>query len=354
MLEDAHTVSVIKTESVLEALLLETELIKKFKPSYNEREKDDKSYNYIAITKEEFPIVLLIRGRQLSQEDEADFRSVFGPFPHNRELKEAMRILRKLFPWRDIKCFPPPAGGQGKPCFNRQINLCPGVCTGEISAKEYRFTIKNLELFLSGEKKKVVRAYEHKMKTLATAHKFEEASSVRNTLFALKHIHDVALLGREEKVHEGESIRLEGYDIAHLAGDAVVGVMTVWKNGSLSKNDYRKFKIKSKKGIDDTGNLKEIFIRRFNHPEWHHPEAIIVDGSTGQINAAEAVLRELHLAIPVIGVVKDEHHKPRAIKGSRVLISKWKGEILLLNAEAHRFAIAYHKNLRAKNFLPRK
>jgi excinuclease ABC subunit C len=153
MLEDAHTVSVMKTESVLEALLLETELIKKFKPSYNEREKDDKSYNYIAITKEEFPIVLLIRGRQLSQEDEADFRSVFGPFPHNRELKEAMRILRKLFPWRDIKCFPPPAGGQGKPCFNRQINLCPGVCTGEISAKEYRFTIKKFRTFFVGRKK---------------------------------------------------------------------------------------------------------------------------------------------------------------------------------------------------------
>ena len=123
MLEEAHVVSVIKTDSVLEALLLETELIKKFKPPYNEREKDDKSYNYIAITKEEFPIVLLIRGRQLSQKDEADFRSVFGPFPHGRELKEAMRILRKLFPWRDTKCVPPPAGGQGNPCFNRQINL---------------------------------------------------------------------------------------------------------------------------------------------------------------------------------------------------------------------------------------
>jgi excinuclease UvrABC nuclease subunit len=349
MLEEATTVSFAKTDSVLEALLLETELIKKFKPTYNEREKDDKSYNYIAITKEEFPMVVIIRGQQLSQKDEGDFRSIFGPFPHNRELKEAARILRKLFPWRDTKCIP----NQGKPCFNRQINLCPGVCTGEISAKDYRFIIKNLELFLSGEKKKVVRAYEEEMKKLAAVRKFEEALQLRNKVFALKHIHDVALLGKEEIARPQAGARHETNDKAQNIGGSVVGVMTVWQNNSLSKNDYRKFRIRSVKGTDDTGNLKEMLARRFNHPEWPHPEAIVVDGSTAQIRAAENVLSHLRLAIPVIAVTKDEHHRPRAIKGPRVLISKWKAEILLLNGEAHRFAIAYHKNLRAKNFLPK-
>src|SRR3989344_7336779 len=93
MLEEANKIEFIQTDSVLEALLLEAHEIKKHQPLYNSKEKDDKSYNYITITKEEFPKVVVTRGS-----------GIYGPFPYGGELKEALKIIRKIFPYRDDKC----------------------------------------------------------------------------------------------------------------------------------------------------------------------------------------------------------------------------------------------------------
>tara|TARA_Y100000310_G_scaffold336457_1_gene421042 strand:+ start:554 stop:1768 length:1215 start_codon:yes stop_codon:yes gene_type:complete len=345
MLDIADTIEVVKTDSVLEALLLETELIKKFKPPYNSNEKDDKSYNYIVVTSEDYPIVTLIRGKALAQIDTSQFRKTFGPFPHSGELREALKIIRKIFPWRDEKCFP----DQGKPCFNRQIHLCPGVCTNEITKKEYRFIVRNLERFLSGNKKDVIHAYKKKMKEEAEKEDFEQAAQLRNTLFALTHIHDVALLKRRDTIHT--SLRIEGYDVAHLSGKEVVGVMVVMDGVRLAKGEYRKFKIKSRNGVDDVNNLAEILRRRFSHQEWTYPDIIIVDGGIAQMRVTKKVVDEYKLNIPVIAVTKDERHKPKSMLGKKTIIRDYKDSILLLNAEAHRFAITYHKLLRKKKFL---
>lgn len=351
MLEKAKTIDWRKTDSVLEALLLEANLIRTHKPKHNTDLKDDKSFNHVVITKEDYPAVLLIRGRELQQRDPGDFLYVFGPFPHGLQLKAAMKIIRKIFPYRDT-CVPPPAGGQGKPCFNRHIGLCPGVCTGEISKTEYRKIIRRIVLLFQGKKIQLIKSLERDMKAAAKAEDFEEAARLRGQVFALNHIQDVSLIKDEYRGSPSTSLgairstRIEAYDIAHIGGTSTVGVMVVVEDGQANKDQYRKFRIKTAKGGDDAGALREVLSRRLGHDEWPLPRVIAVDGSTAQINAANKVLEEHGMKIPVIGVVKDEKHRPRSIQGVQEVIAGRERDILLANAEAHRYAISYHKKLR--------
>ncbi len=348
MLEKATTIDWRETDSVLEALLLEANLIKTHKPKHNTDLKDDKSWNYIVITKEDFPIIRYVRGRELAMQDPDDYLHTFGPFPHGLQLKAAMKIIRKIFPYRDDKCVPKVNGQSGKPCFNRHIGLCPGVCTGEISKTDYRKIIRRIALLFEGKKPQLIKSLEKDMKAAAKAEDFEEAARLRSQVFALNHIQDVSLI-KDEYRSSGSAVgntRIEAYDIAHMGGTSVVGVMVVVEDGEPNKDQYRKFKIKTAKGGDDAGSLREVLTRRLGHDEWPLPRVIAVDGSTAQINAATKVLEEHGIQIPVIGVVKDEKHRPRSIQGKREVIAGRERDILLANAEAHRFAITYHKKIR--------
>lgn len=339
MVEQAVKLETIPTDSVVEALLLEARLIKKHTPKYNTELKDDKSFNYIGITREEFPAVTLIRERLLSGEFDR-FRSLYGPFPHGGQLKEALKIIRKIFPFRDEKCVP----RGGRPCFNRQIGLCPGVCDGAIDARAYKRRVKNVELFLSGEKERLILNLEKGMRAAARKLAFEEAEEMKRELFSLKHIHDIALLKREKNGAAG--FRVEGYDIAHTGGAHVVGAMTVVADGEKQPEEYRKFKIKSFAGADDTRALAEILSRRLEHAEWSMPRLIVVDGGIAQKNAAEKVLSSAGVGIPVVAVTKDEYHRPKKVLGDRAIVFLREHDILLANSEAHRFVLKYHRSKR--------
>ena len=346
MVEKAGAIETVKTDSVLEALLLESEFIKKFKPPYNVKEKDDKSYTYVIITKEEYPRILLVRGKEL-RESIGEFKKIFGPFPRAGELKEAIKIIRKIFPWRDTCHLL-----QKKQCFNAQIGLCPGVCSGSVSKKEYDILIKNTILFFEGRKKEVLKNLKKEMEGYVLMNEFEKAIIVRNRIFALRHIHDMALLKKEGRAHDNANdTRIESYDISHMSGKNTVGVMAVWEDGHLAKNEYRKFILRSGSGSDDTGNLREVLKRRLRHHEWKKPNIVVVDGGQAQINTTKEVLIELNYFVPVIGVVKDTHRKATKLIGPRFLILKYKNDIVTLNADTHRFAITFHKNKRARSFL---
>ncbi|MEL6803621.1 MAG: excinuclease ABC subunit C, partial [Bacteroidota bacterium] len=141
-----------------------------------------------------------------------------------------------------------------------------------------------------------------------------------------------------------QNARIEAYDVAHHGGKNMVGVMTVVEGLQPTKSEYRKFKIESVSGSNDPAALKEVLERRLRHPEWPYPQIIVVDGSTAQKNAAEYVLKKAGCMIPVVGVVKDEQHKPKRLIGSKKLLAMYEDAILLANAEAHRFAITYHRN----------
>jgi excinuclease ABC subunit C len=342
MVDVAKTVDTITTDSVLEALILEAHLIKKHQPPYNTKEKDNKSFNYVVITKEEYPRVIIMRLRNLEVEPPSDIKYSFGPFPQGSVLREALSLVRKIFPFRD-KCVP----NSGKPCFNAQIGLCPGVCTGNVSRTEYAKTIQHIKLFFEGKKTTLLRALEREMKNSARILKFEEASRFKKTIFALKHIQDVALL-KTEILPRAVLGRIEAYDIAHISGTNAVGVMVVVEDGEVKKSEYRKFKLRTSTN-DDVASLREVLTRRFEHPEWSLPKLIVVDGGKTQMNMTSRLMDEWGLAIPVVSVVKDEHHRPREIlKNPRTLLGFNERDILLANSEAHRFAIGYHRTLRGK------
>ena len=195
---------------------------------------------------------------------------------------------------------------------------------------------------------------EKEMKSHAKKHEFELAEIAKRKIFALNHINDVALIkdeslsSIEERVDGAAGrVRIESYDIAHLSGKNTVGVMTVVTNGRVDKAEYRKFIIRSGKGNDDYGNLKEVLTRRLNHPEWPLPNLIVIDGGLGQYNAACEIVQ----GIDLVSVIKDEKHKPKGIHGDPEIIKKYKKDILLANNESHRFAITFHKQKRSKDFL---
>jgi len=337
MVETANTLSWQATDSVLEALILEANLIKQHEPPFNTDQKDNKSWNYVVITKEDFPRVLLVRGRELFQgRSKSDILHVFGPYPHGGQLKEALKMVRRIFPFRD-KCTPK----AGVPCFNRQIGLCPGVCSGEVSKEEYAQTVRSIKELFSGNFKGLKRRLAREMKIAAKAEQFEDADKLRRQISALEHVRDVSLI-KESKISAGGGIRIEAFDVAHTGGTETVAVMTVVSNGEPVKAAYRKFKIRTV-GNNDVAALKEALSRRLDHSEWPLPRVFVMDGGKAQVRTAERVLQGAGVAIPVVGVVKNEFHKPERLIGDTRSIEAYEKDILLANNEAHRFGITWHR-----------
>ncbi len=350
MVAEAVSLEWTATDSVLEALILETNLIRSHKPRYNTRSKDDKSYNHLVITKEEWPRVLVVRGKDLHERfapNEISYH--FGPFPSGALFREALKIVRKLFQFYDTER---PIGSEtsklarGKIDFNRQIGLYPQAH----ERQEYLHTIRHIKLFFQGKKGQLIKELEVTMKALAKAERFEEAHIIKKRIFALQHIQDVSLIKNDtERFISPHTVRIEAYDVAHLGGSNMVGVMTVFEDGQPKKSDYRKFTIRSLKDANDPAALHEVLSRRLTHPEWPFPTLIVVDGGVAQRNVAEALIRTLGLSIPVVAVVKDDRHKPKDILGDSAFVKTHKLEILHANAEAHRFSLAFHRDRRTQN-----
>jgi excinuclease ABC subunit C len=349
MVEEAKTVEYTVADSVLEALILESNLIRTHKPKYNSISKDDKSFNHLIITDEEFPRVLVIRSKDLTEKyQEKDILYHFGPFTSATLFKEALKIIRKLFRYYDSKV----AIGdektklaRGHIDFNRQIGLYPEAG----NKKDYLKTIRHIRLLFEGKKQVIISELEKEMMQHAKQEEFEIAAIIKKKIYALQHIQDVALIKDENRIYRDEkSVRIEAYDISHLGGQDMVGVMTVIEGGEPNKNEYRKFKIQSVTGSNDPAALKEVLERRLAHPEWPYPQIIVVDGSTAQKNAAEHVLRKVGISIPVVAVVKDERHKPVRLIAAKKLLAQHEQMILLANAESHRFAVGYHRQRRSK------
>ena len=348
--EQAERIETRETDSVLDAYITEANLIKEYQPTFNVVDKDNKSFQFVGITKEDFPRVLLIRGRELEQgTTAASLSHIFGPFPRGAILKEALRILRKILPYRD-QCTPhTPAGKkQPKKCFQAQLGLCPGVCDGTMDKEAYKKRMREIRMFLGGNKKQLIRMLEKDMKEYAREQEFEKAEEVRRRIFALQHIQDVSLLKKEPTESAATAFRIEAYDVAHTAGMQTVGVMVAVIDSEAMPSEYRVFTIREATEGDDVGALREILSRRLNHPEWQMPNLIVVDGGKAQIAAAEAVLRGNEVRIPVVSVVKTEKHAPREILGSKEHTQPHEKDIITANAEAHRFAIARHRRKRSQ------
>lgn len=358
---DLETISV---QSELEALLLEAKLIKKFQPEYNSQLKDDKDYLYIILTAEEFPAV--ITGRKQDLVKASDY---FGPFPSANAARQTLKTLRLVIPFR-INCRPKSL----RACLGYHLGLCPGVCAGTITAKEYRNNLRRIKKFLNGETKNLVGEMEKEVKSYAKTLNFEKAAEIQKQINAIKNIttkiesvekyltgprllenrYENQLLELKEVLRlEKLPERIECYDISNISGTEATGSMVVLEGGQTAKNDYRRFKIKKVKSSNDPAMMREVLTRRFKN-SWKKPDLIIVDGGKTQLSAALEVLAKQKLKIPVFGLAKklEEIHRP----GDRQTIrfGKYSGALQLLQRirdEAHRFAITYHRYLRSKNFL---
>jgi len=359
MVERATGIRWIETESEIEAVILEAELIRKLKPKYNIRSKDDKSFLVIKITKKnqktnEFPCVELVRYKDLDLKDKtADY---FGPYPAGLLLKKSLRYLRKIFPYRDcsqakFKTY----SKKKRACIYGDIALCNAPCIGNLSAKDYQRNIFLLKSFLRGKKQKVIDSLEKLMKEKSKKHQFEEAAVIRNRLQALYHIKNVAIGIRDDLYSSNELIfsRIECYDISNIGDKYAVGSMVVFTNSKMDKDQYRKFKIRGK-SISDLERLQQVLERRFNN-DWPLPDLVVIDGGKQQLKVAKEVINGLNLNIPIISISKGPKRNRNEFHYSNAAVANYfknnltaKNIIMSSRDEAHRFAINYYRKVHNK------
>ncbi|EKE21261.1 MAG: Excinuclease ABC, C subunit protein [uncultured bacterium] len=374
MISQVEKIKTIETETVLEALILEANLIKKHQPKYNVEGKDDKTFSYIVITKEYFPRVLILRESDLQKSHQSSVSShqnriksgdskslqttnyklqtasTFGPYTSNTQIQIALKIIRKIFPYhsRNEK--------SEKGCLEFQLGLCPGPYAGAISKADYKKNIQGIKMILSGKKKNLLKLLEKEMQKYSKEEKFERAQEAKNKIFALKHIQEIALLSGEVKSSANKDFRVEAYDISNISGEFSVGSMVVFTGGEPDKAQYRKFKIKTVAGSNDTAMMREVLLRRLRN-NWKLPDLMILDGGRGHLNVGIRVLGENSIAIPLIGVAKGAERKKIEVVGADNIKNKKILNILSdtkllkrITDEAHRFAITYHKKIRDKEF----
>ncbi len=347
MVGNIRRITFEETDTALEALILESARIKEYAPPFNVREKDDKSFLHVIVTKERFPRILLVRGKEMK---DIPHTKHYGPFTSASQLREALRIVRRIFPWHTHTSLPA-TGSRRRPCLEYEMGLCPGTCADAITAGEYARTIRNLKLFFEGKKTRVLAALRRDMRAASTSRDFEKADTFKKRIFALQHIRDVAFIA-DNSVRGGEEghapYRIEGYDISNIGGLSAVGAMVVFADAAPDKAEYRKFKIRTISQPDDVGMLKEVIMRRFGNA-WRMPDLILIDGGTPQVRAAERTLAALGISVPVVGIAKGPTRKKNDIIGK--IPEGVKQETLIrVRDEAHRFAVAYHKKVRHARF----
>ncbi|TVR41162.1 MAG: excinuclease ABC subunit UvrC [Planctomycetota bacterium] len=377
LVQQAERVEVIETDSEVEALLLENQLIKELQPRFNVNLKDDKEYPLLAITRDPFPKVFITRDRQLPGVD------YYGPFGSATQLRRAYHFLMRVFRFRNCDLDIQPADPKRrhfKPCLNYHIKRCSAPCTLAIDAETYQADIKALRAFLSGRGKgEVVRELDGRMRGAAQALRFEDAARYRDALRAIDRLKERGRLrdydaGPAPIIQADEGAKtlaealalprpprmIEGFDIAHFMGSNVVAAMVQFVDGVPNKDGYRRYRVQGEDGSGDPGNddfaaMREVVGRRYRRlrDEGRElPDLVLIDGGQGQVAMALAALREADIALPcLIGLAKREETIIRA-DGSELVLSRRHAGLKLLQYvrdEAHRFSRRYLHLLQGKD-----
>ena len=354
----------IEVASEIEAFLLEEKLIKQYTPRYNIKLTDGKRYPSIKITvKYKYPKVLLVR------KQEADNAKYFGPYTSTTSLRMVLKMLRRIFPYQAVINHP------NKLCLYYHLGLCP--CPSVTKDPNYRKNISHIIDFLSGNKNLLIRNLTKDRNQASARDDFEKAGGIQKQIDSITLITSsfyqpfayeenpnlrsdtIALdlqslknILHENGVMVADLLRIECYDISNTSGLNATGSMVVFTNGEKDGSSYRHFKIKQdyKSKPNDFAMMQEVLGRRLKHSDWPKPSLIIVDGGKGQVSSAKRIIDSLSLNIPLIGLAKREEtiitsdlKEIKLLRDSRALQL-----IMRLRDEAHRFAITYHKKLRAK------
>jgi excinuclease ABC subunit C len=355
LISEIATTDWIITDSEMDALFLESEMIKRYKPKWNILLRDDKNVSYIRLPmKEKIPYLSFTRS---PLDDGAEY---FGPYYGQTAIKTALRILRKIFPYYEKPY-------NGKSSLHTYLNLTPGIETGTSTPQEYKQNLRKLIRYIKGDRTKLIRSLEIAMKKASKAGNYEAAAKFRNQFFGLRELSkkivfsdkEFLSISSDQALTDLQSLlnlpappkRIEGFDISHQSGTNVVASMVTFINGVSDRTKYRKFKIKQDIN-NDFANMREVITRRLNHlADWGRPDLILIDGGTPQIEAVKPILDPTK--IPYIGLAKETE---TIIKSdlTPININNNTHVIKLLQRirdESHRFAITYHTLLKRKNML---
>ena len=329
MVLQAQNIEYIETASVLEAIILEANLIKKYWPKYNVKDKDDRSFSYLIIDKRQsFPKPVIVRGRELKKFI-SDKIEVFGPYQSQYLLKRALKLIRQVFPYST--CQP----NSNKACFDYQIGLCPGTCISQIDSKDYKKNIEKIVLLLSGDRTRLIQTLK---------------KNNPEQIEALKNIQEVSLLQKENDLQIPSLARIEAYDISHFGAKEAYGSMVVFTDNEIDKSQYRLFKVSEKNGGDDLHSMLEVISRRLKHLEWPRPDIILLDGGKPQVDFLSRYFDDNNITIPLVGLSKYGGDllvfKKNTNKNVKELIKLLKPKLQELREEAHRFCLQASKKRR--------
>lgn len=351
----------IVVDTEMDALFLESEMIKRYMPKWNVLLRDDKTVSYVRIDmNNEVPYVSFTRN---PIDDKATY---IGPFYGKSAVEKAVRMMRRIFPY-----YTKPY--TGRKTLDTDLGLTPGIEIGKMTAKDYKRNLRKLIRYLEGDRKKLVKDLEKTMRDEAAKGNYELAAEARDQLFGLRELKRKIVFSDKEFLDissdqalrqlqdllglEKPPKRIEGYDISHQSGRDTVGSMVAFINGVAARSEYRKFMIRTSTN-DDLKSMQEVIVRRLKHKEWKYPDLIILDGGITQVNTVLPLVEPYK--IPVIGRDKSGDHSKSAgvkiiIPGKDVVQLPSGSHIARLIArvdeESHRFAITYHTLLKRKSML---
>lgn len=350
----------ITVDSELDALFLEAELIRRYKPRYNILLRDDKSSGFIRVDYNSPHPTVTVTRRPLD-----DGAQYFGPYYSVFSVKKALQYLRRAFPYSTHTGVMPK-----RACLQYHLGLCPGLEENKTSLKDYRQNLKKLMQYFKGERKQLIQQVERDMYAAAKRSDFEEAGRLKRQLFALEGLTKQIVFSDKEfmDLSKDEGLaglaelldlpkpprRIEGYDISHMSGTDTVASMVVFTNGLPNKAQYRKFKMRIP-GNDDFAHMNEAITRRLsekNIKDWGLPDLFLIDGGKGQLSAAMAARDKAGYAqVPMIGLAKREEEIVTYHDGEfdMLLLPKSSHVVKLLQRirdESHRFAVSYHTVLK--------
>ena len=367
----------VQSESEVDALLMESRLIKDIQPKYNKDLKDDKSFPYLMITtREEFPRI------EVTREPRSSGVKLYGPFASAGALRGAISVLQRIFKFRTCSLDISESDERWnwfRPCLLASIDQCSAPCNFRIGKAEYRRDIKRLQTFLEGGKKKLLQELRDEMSATSQTLDFERAAVLRDEIEMLEKLDDrgeldshvqpevfyidpkKGLAGLKKVLGLAETPRvIEGVDIAHLGGGETVASLVQFIDGLPFKPGYRRFRIQDVEGIDDFRSIYEVVSRRFrklSDAGDTFPDILLIDGGKGQLNAAMAAFRDQEITPPtVISLAKKEEEIFRPGDRESIVLSRGAFALRLLQYvrdESHRFAQHYHHILRNKSTFER-
>jgi excinuclease ABC subunit C len=365
----------MECESEVDALLMESRLVKDIQPKYNKELKDDKTFPYLMITtREDFPRV------EVTREPKDRGVKLYGPFASAGALRGAVQVLQKIFKFRTCSLDIDENDERWRwfrPCLLASIQQCTAPCNLRVSKDEYRRDIKRLQMFLEGHKERLLAQLRAEMQDAAKSLQFEKAAALRDEIHMLQTLDDRGELSTHEQPEvfyvdpkrglaglrkvlnlTEEPRTIEGVDIAHLGGGQTVASLVQFIDGLPFKPGYRRYRIRQVEGIDDFRSIHEVVSRRFRRlqdQEEVFPDILLIDGGPGQLTAALAAFREQQIKPPtLVSLAKreEEIYVPGADEPLRLSRHAFALRLLqYVRDEAHRFAQHYHHILRKRSTL---